>query len=185
MDRKESGMKKLDDELTELFEQAHRNPELKRELLRNPEAVAERFGVKLKDEEVQQLQKLGTLSELAEEIKYGRLFPRPPIFYPIDVWRINELLNIFSHLIPGDIITYPGPGPIFYPAQPIGRNAMFATRAYNPDWVTYPGEQGSGKGGGSYAVRLIPGPIFYPAGLHNLLKERLSQILQIRQRFAR
>ena len=34
-----------DENLTKLFEQAHRDPELKRELLRNPQAVAEKFGV--------------------------------------------------------------------------------------------------------------------------------------------
>lgn len=184
MARQETSMKKLDNDFVELFEKAHQDPELKRELLQNPEAVGERFGVKFSDDEVQQLKKLGALSDLAQEIKYGRLFPPTPIFYPIDIWRVNELLEIFAHLIPGTI-TYPGPGPIFYPAQPFGRNLAFTTRAFNPDWVTYPGEPGAGQGGGGTIRHVIPGPIFYPAGLRMLIRERLVQILKIQQRFTR
>jgi len=190
MDQEEKRISKLDEGLANLFEQANRDPELKRELLRNPKAVAERFGAKFSDDEVLQLQKLGMLSELTEEIKYGRLFPRPPIFYPIDIWRINELVDIFAHLIPGGTVTYPGPEPIFYPAHSFGRNMMFNLRYYKPGWVTYPGpEPGGGQGGSGGNVGggggIIPGPIFYPAGLLNLLKLRLAQILQIRQRFSR
>jgi len=171
-----------DENLTKLFEQAHRDPELKRELLRNPQAVAEKFGVKFNEDEVAQLQKLGSLSELAEDIKYGRLYPRPPIFYPIHVWQINELLDIFSHLIPGGGVTYPGPEPLI--PSTYGQTAMFAMNAYRPGWVTYPGDdgQGGGSGGKGWA---IPGPIFYPAGLRNILKERLVQILQVKQGLSR
>jgi len=179
METQKNLKKGTEGKFSDLFEQAHRDPELKRELLRDPARVAEKFGVKLEEEEVLQLKKLGALSELAEEIKFGRLYPRPPIFYPINIWEINELVNIFTHLIPGDTITYPGPGPIFYPASGFGRNMVFATQAYKPGWVTYPGDdQGGGVHGGG--VIHIPGPIFYPAGLRMLLKERLSQILQVK-----
>ncbi len=142
MEQKESPMKKSEDRLAELFERAHRDPALKRELFSEPRAVGERFGIKFNDEEVQQFQKLGALSELAEEIKYGRLYPRPPIFYPIHVWEISELLDIFTRLIPGNIVTYPGP--IFYPAPEFRKMSGFAARAYHPGWVTYPGDDPGG-----------------------------------------
>jgi hypothetical protein len=190
MEQKENLKKGIEDKLADLFEQANRDPALKRDLLRDPRAVAEKFGVKFNDDEVQQLQKLGALSELTEEIKFGRLYPRPPIFYPIHIWQIKELLEIFSRLIPGDIVTYPGPGPIFYPAWDFGQKPVFTTRAFRPGWVNYPGDDqgGSGstwKGGVVYGGGVIPGPIFYPASLRNLLKERLLQILQVSQQLNR
>lgn len=185
MEQKENLPKKHEDRLAELFEQAHRDPALKRELLRDPRAVADKFDVKFDDDEVQQLQNLGALSELADEIKFGRLYPRPPIFYPIHIWEIKELLEIFSRLIPGNIITYPGPGPIFYPASKFGGMPAFAARAYHPGWVTYPGDDQGGGGGGVYGGGVIPGPIFYPASLISFLKERLVQILQVKYRYTR
>jgi len=173
---KQNVEKETECKLTNLFEQAHRDPELKRKLLRNPQAVAKEFGVTLQDDEVVQLKKLGMLTEMADEIKFGRLYPRPPIFYPINLWEIQELVDIFTHLIPGG---FTGPGPIFYPADGFGQNMVFATRAYKPGWVTYPGDD---QGGGTVGrgVVHIPGPIFYPASLRVLLKERLAQILRVK-----
>jgi len=183
MELKENLQNQLDKKLADLFEQAHRDPELKRELLRNPRAVAEKFNVKLDDEEVQNLQKLGALTELADDIKLGRLYPRPPIYYPIHIWQIKELVDIFSHLISAETIT--PSGPIFYPAPDFGQQVMFAARAYRPQWVTYPGDGdsggGSGVGGGIHGGGVVPGPIFYPAGLRRLMIERLVQILQVKQ----
>lgn len=180
--------KNLEDKRVELFEKAHRDPELKKQLIRDPRVVGEKFGVRFGDDEVLQLQKLGAIAELAEEIKFGRLYPRPPIFYPINVWQINDLLDIFTHLIPGNI-TYPGPGPIFYPAPDFGLNVGFAMHAYPPRWVGYPsddpGSGGGWKGGGIYGGGVIPGPIFYPAGLRNILKQRLQYILQVKQQINR
>jgi hypothetical protein len=178
MEEKENIKSALSDKMKDLFEQAYSDPELKRELLHNPLAVAKKFGVEFNASEVEQLQKLGGLTDLALEIKTGRLYPRPPSFYPIHVWQIQELLEIISHVLPGTA----GPGPIFYPASELGsQTAMFAANAYNPGWVTYPGDNGSGAGGtGSRWV--TPGPIFYPAGLRNFIKQRLVQILQVKQR---
>lgn len=178
METKETLKKLPDEKLAELFEQAHHDLELKHQLLRDPRAVGDKFGVKFSDDEVKQLQQLGGLTELAEEIKVGRLYPRPPIFYPIHVWQIKELLDIFTHLIPG---------PIFYPAPDYSHMPVYTTRAaYNPGWVTYPGDDpgGGGSSGGIHTGGgVIPGPIFYPAGLRNFIKERLVQILQVKQLF--
>lgn len=189
MQQKENIAKKPDDRLTALFEMAHRDPELKAELLRNPQAVAEKYGVEFSEGEVQQLQNLGALTALTADIKYGRLYPRPPIFYPIHIWEINELLEIFKRLIPGPIF-YPAPGPIFYPAPPdFQRFAVYAARGYHPEWITYPGDDpsGSGSGGGGSGKwgGVIPGPIFYPASLISFIRIRLEQILQVQTRFNR
>ena len=159
--------RELDDKMTGLFEQANGDADLKRELLHDPLAVAEKFGVEFKEIEIEHLKKLGALMDLADEIKTGRLYPRPPIFYPMHIWQIQEILEIFSRIMPGTI----GPGPIFYPAEP---NWAF----YSPSWVSYSFE---GRGGGSGISWGKPGPVFYPASLLNFLKERLSQILQVMQ----
>jgi hypothetical protein len=166
----------MDEKMTNLFEQAYSNPELKRRLLHDPREVAAEFKVEFKADEIEQLQKLGGLMDLADEIKTGRLYPRPPIFYPMHVWQIQELLDIFTRLLPGSF----GPGPIFYPAQEFGSQTMaFSAHAFNPGWVSYRGEDFTG--GGSASRWVIPGPIFYPASLRNLMKERLVQILQVQQ----
>lgn len=166
----------MDDKMTNLFEQAYSNPELKRRLLHDPRAVAAEYKVEFNSDEIEQLQKLGGLMDLADEIKTGRLYPRPPIFYPMHVWQIQELLEIFTRLLPGSI----GPGPIFYPAPDFGgQSVAFSARAFNPGWISYRGEDPNGGGGTSHWE--IPGPIFYPASLRNFMKERLVQILQVQQ----
>jgi hypothetical protein len=177
-------VKNVDEKREQLFEMANRDPELKKMLIRDPRAVAEKYGVKFSDEEVLELQKLAGIADLVDEVKFGRLYPRPPIFYPIHVWQINDLLEIFSKLIPSDFVG--GIGPIFYPAPDYTQRSISMTRAaYPPGWVSYPGDDqgggGSWKGGGIYGGGVVPGPIFYPAGLRNILKERLIQILQVKQ----
>ncbi len=151
--------KSVDQKKADLFEQAHRDPELKRLLLQNPQAAAERCGVKLEEDEVEQLKKLGALSEMAEEIIYGRLYPRPPIYYPIHVWEIEELLGIFSTLVTDEMtLTTPA----------AARNIVAGT-----------GDGGSGL------IALHPEWVFYPAKLRNALKDRLMQILQVNQQAIR
>jgi hypothetical protein len=189
MEQKEDSNKGMEDKMAGLFDQAHRDPALKAELLRNPHVVAEKFGVEFSDDEVMQLKKLGALTELADDIKFGRLYPRPPIFYPINIWRIKELLDIFTQLIPGDIVTYPGPGPIFYPAWDFSQKPVFTARAYHPGWVGYPADDQGGGGtvkvGGVFGGGVVPGPIFYPASLRNFMKWRLQLILQVSQKLNR
>lgn len=188
MENKEN-VKNIDDKRTELFEMAHRDPSLKKELIRDPRAVADRFGVKFSDQEIQELQKLSVVSELVQEVKYGRLFPRPPIFYPVRVWQINDLLDIFTQLIPSDFVGTIGPGPVFYPAD-IGQQ-MGGSMTRAGSWVSYPGDEGGGGGGGRwkggsiFGGGVVPGPIFYPARLRNFMKERLIQILQVKQQYNR
>jgi hypothetical protein len=160
--------RELDDKMTGLFEKANGDPDLKRQLLHDPASVAEKYGVKFKENEIESLKNIGALMDLADEIKIGRLYPRPPIFYPMHVWQIQEMMEIFTHIMPGSI----GPGPIFYPAEP---NWAF----YRPSWIAYSFE-GQG-GGGSVSSWGRPGPIFYPASLINFMKERMAQILQVLQ----
>ena len=161
----------LNKNLTDLFEQVHRDPELKRRLLHDPAALAKERALEFSPEEIDHLKKLGGLMDLAEDINFGRLYPRPPIFYPIQMLQVEELLKIITQLLPGTL----GPGPVFYPAGP------WVFR--RPGWIRYPtddptvggGPRGPWGGGG-------PGPVFYPASLINFMKERLFQIFQIRQR---
>jgi hypothetical protein len=121
----------MDQKKTELFELAHRDPELKRRLLRNPAAVAEEAGVKLEEEEIIQLKKVAALTDLGDDIVYGRLFPRPPIGYPERVWEIEELLDIFSSLVIGA-------GPVSSPVVGGEQGESVAMLAYNPIWIKYP-----------------------------------------------
>jgi len=162
-----------------LFEAANRDPTLKKKLLQNPQAVAEEFGVKFTGPEVDQLKKLGAIVELAEDIKFGRLYPGipPHVGYPVTVWKARELAGIIRQIIPPPLSGYPAqrimrqaagrmamknfqvPGPIFYPPD---------------DW---PWGGGGWRGGGG-VIFYRPGPIFYPAGWLSQLEATLTQILQ-------
>ena len=166
--------------MTDLFEQANANPELKRELLHNPGEVGKKFGVEFNEEDIMHLQNLGALADLADEVKFGHLYPPGPIFYPIHIWQIQELVDIFTQLLPGSTFKFPHPGPIFYPAESGSQGVAFAATAFNPGWVSYRGED-PGGGGGTISGWKIPGPIFYPAKLRNFMMERLAQILQVKQ----
>ncbi|HMD90472.1 MAG TPA: hypothetical protein VKF38_15025, partial [Anaerolineaceae bacterium] len=57
--------RELGDKMTGLFEQANGDPELKRLLLHDPAAVAEKYGVKFKEIEIENLKKIGSLMDLA------------------------------------------------------------------------------------------------------------------------
>ncbi len=153
--------------MTALFEQAYKDPVLKRKLLHEPRAVAEKFKVEFKPDEIEHLQKLGALMDLADEIKTGRLYPRPPIFYPMHVFQIQEILEIVARIIPGGF----HPGPISYRAEPMA--------FFRPGWNGYPPDDPGGGGGGVVSGWHIPGPIYYPAHLLNFMRESLEEILQV------
>ena len=98
--------------MQELFDAAHRDRSLKVELLSDPQAVGERYGVKFTREETERLQKLGAFMEMADEAKVGTLFRRcdPRVCYTSTVWlqqEVIELVTVFVH--PKD--------PIFYPVE--------------------------------------------------------------------
>ncbi len=118
----------------DLFEQAHRNPELKHKLLLDPQAEAKKCGVTLEEEEVLALKQVGVLAELGDEITYGRLFSPPPLFYPRDIWAIQELLNIFATLIADGI-----PAPTSSNANEVRSVSagVIDDHRLHPEWYTY------------------------------------------------
>ncbi len=156
-----------DKNLEALFEAANRDPALKRRLLANPKKVAEEWKVNLSDQDIEQLTKLGVIAELADDVKFGRLYPKPgPIFYPISVWKVREVVDIIGNLFPhvsyrgpvsyrGQMGTFRVPGPIFYP----------------PDDGT--GPAGRWGGGSSWGTVVNPGVIFYPPQLLSRIEENL------------
>ena len=154
--------------LESLFEAANRDPALKRRLLANPKVVAEEWKVELNDQELEQLTKLGVLVELADDVKFGRLYPKPgPIFYPISVWKVREVADIIRNLIPH--ISYRGP--VSYRGQ-IGNAHIPQTIFYPPDDGNGPG--GKWGGGSSWGMVVKPGIIFYPAELLSRIEENLA-----------
>jgi hypothetical protein len=121
------------DEVKELFEAAHRDPQLKKRLLAEPEAVAKEFGAKLDDAEVVRLKQLGAFSDMVDELQHGTLYETcdPRVCYPVTVWqkqKFAELMRDYRY-IPREL------DPIYYPAPfeydfPRGRVPSF--EALNP-----------------------------------------------------
>ncbi len=108
--------------LEALFEAANRDSALKKKLLANPKEVAAEWRVTLSSDDVEQLNKLHAIVELADDVKYSRLYRKPrPIGYPIDVWKAKAMIDIFSDALPREraisLGTLVNPGPIFYPAE--------------------------------------------------------------------
>jgi hypothetical protein len=113
--------------MQEMFEAAHKDPQLKRRLLANPKAVAKEWDVELGDREVERLTKLGAFTELCHEARFGRLFRAcdPTVCYPSTLWLHTELVELVRDITifyPPEPIGYPGPieypiwpDPIFYP----------------------------------------------------------------------
>ncbi|HVN55705.1 MAG TPA: hypothetical protein VMT46_15330 [Anaerolineaceae bacterium] len=168
--------------LEALFEAANRDPALKKRLLANPRQVAEEYKVKLEDEDVEQLTKLGALVELADDVRFGRLYQLvdPRIFYPVSVWRVHEVVSIFRDLIPH----------IGYPAPDVFQGGRFSgmMRARFPNPIFYPADDtGGGFGGwhgGGWGTVFYPGVIFYPAQLLNRLEAVLAAKLAATQKTA-
>jgi hypothetical protein len=160
-------VEKSGDNFEALFEAANRDPELKKALLADPKQVAEKWNVKFTDQEVDQLTKLGVIAELADDVKFGRLYQRvdPRIFYPVSVWKVREVVDIIGHLIPH--ISYRGPETF-----PQVGGTMARMNARIPNVIFYPGpDDGTGgwggrwRGGASWGTVINPGVIFYPAQL--------------------
>ncbi len=153
---------KQNEPVNKLMSEANINPQLRAELLRNPEAVAERFGVKLGEEEVARLKKLGAFTELVAEVKNGRISSCDPrVCYPSTLWEQNTLKELIAELIPRRRL--PIFYPVFYPA---------------PDWT---GASRSDVGRAYSAARLrarfIPEEIYYPADVFSHHFERLREDL--------
>jgi hypothetical protein len=88
----------MPNELTvkKMMEACDKDPKLQAELFKDPKAFAAKHEVKLADEEVQQLKKVGALMQLVDEFTKGRPFGPGPIFYPIDIWWKQAM---FNHII--------------------------------------------------------------------------------------
>lgn len=150
------------DQLKKLMSEANVNPQLRGDLLRNPEKVAKEWKVELGEEEITRLKKLSAFTELVAEVKNGRISSCDPrVCYPVTIWERSAFKDLITELIP----TWRNP--IFYP---IG---------YPADWF---------KGnlfelGGSLRTarrvrrKFIPDEIFYPADRFGRLFERLRDDL--------
>lgn len=92
---------KDDVQLQKLFQAAHRDRSLKLKLLAEPKEVAAAWGVELGDREAQRLGALGAFVQLADEAKFGRLYPicDPRICYPSTVWLFEEVKTLVGSLI--------------------------------------------------------------------------------------
>jgi hypothetical protein len=104
-------VRESDPRMEELFERAHRDPQLKKKLLADPVAVAKEWKVELGEREVEQLKKLNTFLEVAEEISLGSLYPpcNPLVCYPVSVWRNQAVVDLVSILEKWRWIFYPPP----------------------------------------------------------------------------
>lgn len=112
-------MAKERDEVKAMFEAAHRDPQLKKRLLVEPENVAKEWSVTLNKEEVARLQQLGAFIEMMDEVQHGSLYERcdPRVCYPVTVWqrqRVFELLRDYRYILDWK-------NPIFYPAPDFSR----------------------------------------------------------------
>lgn len=118
----------------DLFEQAHRDPEFKRLLLKDPGPVAEKCGVSLEEPEIEALKKLSVLVEFGDDIVFGRLFPPPPPGYPVEIWKVQELLDIFTSLIAEGLPTIGS----FSNMTADGADESTTMVIHPPRWVFYP-----------------------------------------------
>jgi hypothetical protein len=94
-----------------MFEAADKDHSFRSQLLANPRDVAKEWGVELDDREVERLIKLNAFLELADEIKWGRLyrFCDPRVCYPSTVWLQDDVIDIIRILGPKPIPGYPPP----------------------------------------------------------------------------
>ncbi|UCG59877.1 MAG: hypothetical protein JSU70_10220 [Phycisphaerales bacterium] len=107
-----------DIKIQELFEAAHKDRHLKLRLLDNPKKVAKEWGIELGPREAERLTKLGAFVELANEVKFGRVWRcDPKVCYPSTVWLRQELIDLLEGII------RPDPDWIKYPPPPLRRIA--------------------------------------------------------------
>lgn len=83
-------------QMRRMFEDAHRDPELKRKLLLEPQEVAQKYDVELGELEVEQLKQIGTFVQVADDILHGSLYPvcDPRVCYPVTVWRNQTIIDL-------------------------------------------------------------------------------------------
>jgi len=102
--------------IRKMMEACDQDPKLKARLFHDPIAVAKEHGVELSDTEVQQLKRVGALTNLIHEFKGGRIGRGPvgvyPVGYPIDQWWKK---TIFYHVVSYRPLYYALFNPIFYP----------------------------------------------------------------------
>ena len=94
--------------MRKLFEAAHRDPRLKKQLLHSPMEVAAEWQVELSEQDAEQFLKLGKFLQVAEEFKSGTLYPvsDPRITYPMTVWRHEAMVDIIEKW---RLVFYPAP----------------------------------------------------------------------------
>ena len=99
--------------IKKMMEACDRDPKLQARLFHDPNAVAKEHGVELSDDEVQQLKRVGTLINLVDEFKAGRVGGHGPLVgYPADTWWKN---TIFNHVVSYRSLYKPLFNPSFYP----------------------------------------------------------------------
>jgi hypothetical protein len=103
-----------DPALRKLVMAADKDPDLLARLCKEPETIAEKYGVSLAEAEIAQLKRVGDLRRLVAEFTEARI--PDPIFYPIDRWWAEE---IGKHVLLYNPVMYPIRYPIwdwiFYP----------------------------------------------------------------------
>ena len=97
-----------DKRMLELFEAAHRDPRLKKQLLTRPMEVAEQWQIELGEQDAEQFVRLGEFLQVAEKFKSRSLYPvcDPRVCYPITVWRHEAVIDIIERW---RLVFYPAP----------------------------------------------------------------------------
>ena len=87
--------------LEALLNAAHKDPQLRQQLLARPSEIANHWGVKLGEWETGRLTKLGAFTELAREARVGSLFRTgdPMVWYASQFWLQQEVFELIKELI--------------------------------------------------------------------------------------
>ncbi|NIR47808.1 hypothetical protein GWO43_05085 [candidate division KSB1 bacterium] len=94
--------------LARMLQEANRDPNLMRELFKEPTEVAKRYKVNLTPHQVEKLESAGKFLDTLRDINFGRI-EIDPVFYPVNKMLVREIR---------DLIFYPPPirrYPIWYP----------------------------------------------------------------------
>jgi len=107
-----------DKKTRDLLLQAVKDPTFRAEFLSNPEAIAKRFEVKLKPEQLEKIKKASAFIASLDDLR----LPPGPIFYPVDPVinqiKIIEVANVLKYLYI-DKLRW-----IFYPADVLNRGQI-------------------------------------------------------------
>jgi hypothetical protein len=104
--------KERDAPIRKMMDACDTDPALQAKLFKEPDAVAEKYGVKLTADEKKQIAKVADLYRIVDEFKAGRIGGPGPIFYPADVWWKRK---IFDHVLSYRPLYYAIFYPVFYP----------------------------------------------------------------------